>query len=122
LSTFQHSAAAAEEFVKIVRTRADHQPCPPTRSAQFLLDGAKIEPCSTNPRNYFYSSKQFANPQLILIDFCLHRTKVDKNNQKSIAINYLFMKINQKLISQFFQLQNNLSFQNVFWLKPLKII
>jgi hypothetical protein len=32
---------------------------------------------------------------------------VDKNNQKKIAINYLFMKINQKIISQFFQLQNN---------------
>jgi hypothetical protein len=54
--------------------------------------------------------------KFILIDFCLHRTKVDKNNQKTIAINYLFMKINQKIISQFFQLQNNLSFQIVFWL------
>jgi hypothetical protein len=71
---------------------------------------------TTNPRNCFYSNKQFANPKFILIDFCLHRTKVDKSNQKTIAINYLFMKINQKLISQFLQLQNNLSFQIVFWL------
>jgi hypothetical protein len=39
---------------------------------------------STNPRNYFYSIKQFANPKFILIDFCLHRTKVDKNNQKQL--------------------------------------
>jgi hypothetical protein len=75
-----------------------------------------IDDVSTNPRNYFYSNKQFANPKLILIDFCLHMTKVDKNNQKTIAINYLFMKINQKIISQFLQLQNNLSFQIVFWL------
>jgi hypothetical protein len=43
-SFFQHSAAAAAEFVEIVRTRADHPPWQPTIAAQLLLDGGKIEP------------------------------------------------------------------------------
>jgi hypothetical protein len=36
------TVTAATEFVEIVRTWADHQPCPPTIAAQLLLDGAAL--------------------------------------------------------------------------------
>jgi hypothetical protein len=39
---FQHCTAA--EFVEITRTRPDHLPCQPTKAAELLLDGCKIEP------------------------------------------------------------------------------
>jgi hypothetical protein len=42
---FQHCTAA--EFVEITHTRPGHLPCQPTKAAELLLDGCKIEPYTT---------------------------------------------------------------------------